>query len=89
VLHRVGEPVFRVERLGFDLPRDLGVGHVRRRDDGLGPVAPRLVEDGLVEDVVASEEGVGATEASVMLENIVAVEVVAMEPCNLSAGARS
>jgi hypothetical protein len=75
-LDRVGEAVLGVERLGVDLPRDLGVGHVRRRDERLGPVAPRLVEDGLVEDVVAAEEGVGAAEAGVVLEDVVPVEMV-------------
>jgi hypothetical protein len=81
VLHRVGESVLGVERLGLDLPRNLGVGHVRRGDDGLGPVAASLVEDGLVEDVVAAEESVGAAEAGVMLEDVVAVEVVAVARC--------
>lgn len=79
MLDRVCEPVLGVERLGVDLPRDLGVGHVRRRDERLRPVAPRLVEDGLVEDVVAAEEGVGAAQAGVVLEDVVPVEVVAVD----------
>jgi hypothetical protein len=35
-----------------------------------------LVKDGLVEDVVAAEEGVGTAQAGVMLEDVVAVEVI-------------
>lgn len=43
-----------------DLPRQLAVGDLLRREDVGGPVDGGGVEDGLVEDVVVAEEGIGA-----------------------------
>lgn len=60
VLRLRGEDVFGVKSLGFDLTRDLAVGEHRRGENGFGPVGAGFVEDGLVEDMVAAEVGVGA-----------------------------
>lgn len=60
VLHVGSKRVRGVERPGLDLASKLAVGE-HLRGYGLGrPVRPRLVEDGLVEDVVVSEEVVRA-----------------------------
>ena len=59
LLHVRGKGVGGVEGAGVDLARKLAVGeHLHRQRVG-GPVDPRLVENGPVEDVVVSEEVVG------------------------------
>lgn len=60
VLRLRSEDVLGVESLGLNLTRDLAVGEHCRGEDGCRPVGARFVEDGLVEDVVAAEVGVGA-----------------------------
>lgn len=60
LLGRGGEGVGGVEGLGADLPGNLAVGQLVRVQDAAGPESPGLVEDGLVEDVVVTKEGVGA-----------------------------
>lgn len=45
-----------------DLPRQLAVGDLLRREDVGGPVDGGGVEDGLVEDVVVAEEGIGTAD---------------------------
>lgn len=70
------EAVRRVERLGGDLARDLAHGQLVGVEGVLGPVADRLLEHGLVEDVVVAEEGVGAADAGVVLQDVVLVQHV-------------
>jgi hypothetical protein len=56
-----GESVVRVEGLGLDLAENLSVHQLVCAEGFLGPESSRGIEDSLVEDVVVSEESIGAT----------------------------
>lgn len=60
-----------------NLSEEFGVDEMLTGEDLRGPVHFCGVEDGLVEDVVVAEVGVGATYTSVVLEDVVAVQIVA------------